>query len=93
MHREDVRGLLANETIPDRCALAVLSRDDRNGLLRRAVAKQMERGDEARRDYYAASRLAMRYLMDQGHSSIAYIGSNSPALQQANLRRLSQRTE
>ncbi len=31
-------------------------------------------------DYYAASRLAMRYLMDQGHSSIAYIGSNFPPL-------------
>ncbi len=31
-------------------------------------------------DYYAASRLAMRYLMDQGHSNIAYIGSNFPPL-------------
>ncbi|MPM70051.1 Ribose operon repressor [bioreactor metagenome] len=31
-------------------------------------------------DYYAASRLAMRYLIDQGHSSIAYIGSNFPPL-------------
>ena len=31
-------------------------------------------------DYYAAARMAMRHLMDNGHKKIAYIGSNFPPL-------------
>ena len=31
-------------------------------------------------DYYSASRLAMRHLLEKGHTNIAYIGSNFPPL-------------